>query len=113
MSIIDDIVKQAVGEYSKFIIPILAVSIATAIVIEFVRNKIKAFKPTLEENKWYREIILPLAPFIISYLICLVTKENLQVALAAGAASGTVYQMAKGYIKRLEKEEKSEDKEET
>ena len=107
MSVIDDLIKIAVSDYAKYIIPVVFLGIATAVVIRFLRDKIKAFKPELEKNKYYREIVLPLSPFLISVLMAWLVKETATIGIVAGAVSGTVYQMVKGYLKRLQAEEKT------
>ena len=109
MSILDDFVKNAINDYAKYIVPIVAIGFATAVIINFIRKKITTFKPNLENNKYYREIVLPLAPFILSILISWLIKETIITGVVAGAASGTVYQMIKGYLKRLERESSEEN----
>jgi hypothetical protein len=110
MSIIDDLVKNAVDQYAKSIIPICGLGVGVAVIIEFIKTKIKRFKPNLYKNIYFTEIILPITPFLIGCLLSILVKESLLIGFIAGACSGTIYQIIKGYIKKLNKNQmKSND----
>jgi uncharacterized protein involved in cysteine biosynthesis len=77
---------------------ILILGLVTAVLTKIIRKGVEKLDPSLHDNKYWRDIILPLIPIVLALWISYFAKTDYLVAVVAGGFSATTYRIVKSFL---------------